>query len=275
MNSEWLKCPVVMPYYGGKFELSRRLVPMLAPHNRYIEVFAGGLSMMFRKPKAKWNVVNDIDNDIVNLYICVVEEFEKLCEYIYWYPRSRQLYYEIKKEVMSGKDIQVPDPKRAARYLFLIKLSYNKNPYTAFSKSGKEDWSTKMLAELKISREKFNQVTIENLHFAKLVDKYPPQAGDMWYLDPPYVAAERGDYYFYDFGEKEHKELKECVDTINENNGKFMVSYDDKPLVRELYNEYNIVELPTIYTGNLKNRNKVVNELAIINYPQTGQESLF
>ena len=56
-------CPVVFPYYGGKFRLSMQLVKMLAPHDRYFEVFAGGLSMFFRKPKADFNVVNDIDTE--------------------------------------------------------------------------------------------------------------------------------------------------------------------------------------------------------------------
>ena len=69
---QFYDCPVVMPYYGGKFRLSKQLVPMLATHDRYFEVFAGGLSMFFRKPKAEISVVNDIDNDIVNLYNCVI-----------------------------------------------------------------------------------------------------------------------------------------------------------------------------------------------------------
>ena len=94
---------------------------MLPPHERYIEMFAGGLSMFFRKTKAKWNVVNDIDNDVVNLYISVLEEFDKLSEYIYWYPRSRTLFTEIKKELKEQRDIVIPDPKRAARYYYQIK----------------------------------------------------------------------------------------------------------------------------------------------------------
>ena len=42
-------CPVVIPYYGGKWELSKQLVPMLPVHIRYIEVFAGGLSMFLER----------------------------------------------------------------------------------------------------------------------------------------------------------------------------------------------------------------------------------
>ena len=60
-SHDWYNCPIVIPYYGGKYELSKVLVPLIPPHKRYIEMFAGGLSMFFRKTKAKWNIVNDKD----------------------------------------------------------------------------------------------------------------------------------------------------------------------------------------------------------------------
>ena len=85
------RCPVVIPYYGGKWELSKQLVPMMPPHERYIEMFAGGLSMYFRKQKVASNIVNDLDNDIVNLYISVLERFNEFSRYVYLLPRSRKL----------------------------------------------------------------------------------------------------------------------------------------------------------------------------------------
>ena len=84
---------------------------MLPPQERYIEMFAGGLSMFFRKPSVDWNVVNDFDNDIVNLYISVVERFDELASYIYWYPRSRTLFDEIREEIHASKKIDIPDPR--------------------------------------------------------------------------------------------------------------------------------------------------------------------
>ena len=42
----------ILPYYGGKVKLSKLLVELIPPHKHYIEVFAGGLSMFFRKNKA-------------------------------------------------------------------------------------------------------------------------------------------------------------------------------------------------------------------------------
>ena len=41
--------PVVIPYWGGKYKLSKVLIPMIPKHKHYIEVFAGGLSMFFHK----------------------------------------------------------------------------------------------------------------------------------------------------------------------------------------------------------------------------------
>ena len=274
---EWRACPVIIPYFGGKFELSRRLVPMLPPHERYIEMFAGGLSMFFRKTKVKWNVVNDIDNDVVNLYISVLEEFDKLSEYIHWYPRSRTLFNEIKKELKEQRDIVIPDAKRAARYYYQIKTAFNKNVHGSFSKQAKADWGgDKLINELKHSRKYFSQTTIESLDFRELVDRYKPRKDDCWYLDPPYwIAGERKDYYRYAFGEQEHKDLKDVVDKIDSGGGKFMLSYDNRDEVRTLYRDYNVQEIKTKYSGATEARDKEFCELLIMNYSPIIQEDLF
>jgi|TARA_Y100000310_G_scaffold4410_1_gene5290 DNA adenine methylase len=276
-SSEWQKCPVVIPYFGGKFELSRKLVPMLPPHDRYIEVFAGGLSVFFRKKKSDWNVVNDLDNDIVNLYITIIEKFDELKNYIYWLPRSRELFNQFKKEIKGNQDIEIPDFKRAGKYYYNIKCAFNKNVHGSFAKSKKEDWSTKLIKELKYSRTFFNRVTIENFDFRTLIEKYPPRDIDLWYLDPPYViAGERGDYYKHSFKWEDHEDLKLFCDEINEGNGKFMVSYDNREEIKKLYSDYNVTEIGTRYAGATEAREKIFTELVITNYdPVSIQETLF
>ena len=110
-------CPVVIPYYGGKWELSKQLVPMLPVHSRYIEVFAGGLSMLFRKKRVERNIVNDFDNDIVNLYVSVSEKFDEFSNHIYWIPRSRKLFEDYQSEILATKgEIEIPDAKSCLLY---------------------------------------------------------------------------------------------------------------------------------------------------------------
>ena len=261
------RCPVVIPYYGGKWELSKQLVPMIPPHSRYIEMFAGGLSMYFRKPKADVSIVNDLDNDIVNLYISVLERFDKFSEYIYLLPRSRKLFEDFRKEVMTTKsDIQIPDPRRAAIYYYVIKNSFNKNPYNPFTKSEKRGvWTSELAEEVKWSKKQLDGVIVENLDFKELVKRYEPREDDFWYMDPPYVVAgEKKDYYFHDFTMDMHNELVELCHQMDLCDAKFMVSYDDRDEVRALYSKYKINEIRCIYAGASDKKERV--ELVITNY---------
>ena len=274
-DSRWVDCPVVIPYMGGKFELSRKLIPMLAPHVRYIEMFAGGLSMYFRKNKVKWNVVNDYDSDIANLYESIRTNLKEFQNHAYWMVKSREIFIEFRRQVHENKKIDIPEPERAAKYYYVIKNAFNKNVNATISKDSKS-WKSTMLEDLKYSRQLLDNIMIENLDFRKLVEKYPPREGDMWYMDPPYiVAGERKDYYFFDFNMDDHKALADMCDIIHESGGKFMVSYDDRDEVKELYKDYNINVLKIIYSGQQHHRIEK-NELVITNYePPSQQKSLF
>ena len=89
----------------------------------------------------------------------------------------------------------------------------------------------------------------------------------MWYLDPPYIiATERGDYYMADFGVDEHEDMRECVDYIDRAGANFMISYDDREVIRDMYSNYNIYEIETQYAGRNEDDVKYFTELVITNY---------
>ena len=272
---DWYDCPIVIPYYGGKYELSKILVPLIPHHQRYIEVFAGGLSMFFRKTKAKWNVLNDIDSNIVNLYMCVLEKHDELVENLFWLPKSRELFLDFREEIKENKKIEIPDPKQAAKYFYCIRNSFNKLVHTPFSmnKDMKKNWDE----EFRYSRRSLGGATIENLDFETLFDKYEPRKDDYWYLDPPYIiATEKGSYYMNNFTVEDHTRLRDCVNRIDEAGGKFMVSYDYREEVKELYKNYNIKTLNLKYSGATKKaRDKERKEYIIMNYEPETQGELF
>ena len=272
---DWYDCSIVIPYYGGKYELSKILVPLIPHHERYFEVFAGGLSMFFRKTKAKWNVLNDIDSNIVNLYMCVLEKHDELVENLFWLPKSRELFLDFREEIKENKKIEIPDPKQAAKYFYCIRNSFNKLVHTPFSmnKDMKKDWDE----EFRYSRRSLGGATIENLDFETLFDKYEPRKDDYWYLDPPYIiATEKGSYYMNNFTVEDHTRLRDCVNRIDEAGGKFMVSYDYREEVKELYKNYNIKTLNLKYSGATKKaRDKERKEYIIMNYEPETQGELF
>ena len=272
---DWYDCPIVIPYYGGKYMLSKQFVPLIPPHHRYFEVFSGGLSMFFRKEKAEWNVLNDKDNNIVNLYNCIMHDLDKLVYYLDWLPKSRELFDGFRTEIKEKQDINIPDPLRAAKYFYCIRHSFNKLIHTPMSMV--KDWNKNWMKEFKYSRSKINGATIENLDFADLIDRYKPKENDFWYLDPPYfIATDKGDYYQHNFNAEDHIRLKEKVDKIHRNGGKFMVSYDFREEVYDLYKEYDCRVIDLKYQGATdENRTKERKEYLIINYEPNDQIGLF
>ncbi len=272
---DWYDCPIVIPYYGGKYMLSKQFVPLIPPHHRYFEVFSGGLSMFFRKEKAEWNVLNDKDNNIVNLYNCVIHKLDELVYYLDWLPKSRELFDGFRAEIKEKQHIEIPDPLRAAKYFYCIRHSFNKLIHTPMSMV--KDWNKNWMKEFEYSRKKIKGSTIENLDFGDLIDRYKPKENDFWYLDPPYfIATDKGDYYQHNFNAEDHIRLKEKVDKIHNNGGKFMVSYDHREEVFDLYKEYDVRTITLKYQGATdENRSKERKEYLIINYEPNDQIGLF
>jgi len=61
-----MKTPI--PYYGGKQEMVKDILPLIPKHHVYCEPFAGGASVFFGKKPANINVINDINGHVVNFW---------------------------------------------------------------------------------------------------------------------------------------------------------------------------------------------------------------
>jgi len=274
-DPRWFECPVIIPYMGGKFELGRKLIPMIPSHRRYIEVFLGGGSMFFRKGKAELNILNDKHNDLINMYMSVVKRYDKFmfeCESLL---KSRTLYDEFKADLKEELMYEnMPDPQRAAKYFYIIKNAFNTNYQNPIGKES--EWNEEMWNCLKTSKQKLENTMIENLDFRELLHRYPPREDDFWYLDPPYVVAgERGDYYVHSLDMDDHDALYQMCKKVDNANGKFMVSYDDHDYVNDTYKEFYIKKIPIKYAGQMTG-DDYKNELVITNYePINTQEQLW
>ena len=75
----------LISYYGGKQRLASKLIPLIPPHNVYVEPFAGGAALLFAKGKPEITnnhhyreVLNDKDGRITTLYRVARERPEEL-----------------------------------------------------------------------------------------------------------------------------------------------------------------------------------------------------
>ena len=59
---------MILRRLGNKSKLAVKIQQYFPKHKLYIEPFFGAGGMFFHKPKAKYNILNDLDSDVFNLF---------------------------------------------------------------------------------------------------------------------------------------------------------------------------------------------------------------
>lgn len=103
------------------------------------------------------------------------------------------------------------------------------------------------------------KVEIECRDFEDILRKHDSE-NTFFYLDPPYFEK-GGSLYKYAFSDQDHNRLAACLRDIR---GRFLLSYDDAPEVRALYDWCESIELCATYSICTARKNK---ELLFKNYP--------
>lgn len=237
-------------WIGGKKLLRNKIIEQFpGEYDRYVEVFGGAGWVLFAKEKKGIEVYNDMNSNLVNLYKCVKYHPEALQKELDGILMSRELFQDAIWETRGLTDIQ-----KAARFFVAIKESFGSKMETF----GLQPKNMKVAVDfLKIASERLNTVVIENRDFDKIIQSYDKE-GTLFYLDPPYYKTER--YYQGGFTIEDHKRLRETLENIR---GKFILSYNDYPEIRELYQGYEMIEVDR--NNNLAT-GKRYKELIIKNY---------
>ena len=225
-----------IPWIGGKKLLRKAIIaefPSQDVTKRYIEVFGGAGWVLFGKPQVKGQleVFNDADGNLVNLYRCIKYHCGELQRELGGYFVSREQFFDCKAQltVRGLTDIQ-----RAARYYFLIRASFGANKYS-FGTNGKNLQST--IDYLPEITTRLQSVVLEHKDCVNLIKVYDrPDA--LFYLDPPYLDAEQ--HYDFKFDVDDHQRLRDCLGSIK---GRFVLSYNNEPFIKELYSGYHILEV--------------------------------
>ncbi|MBT6053373.1 MAG: DNA adenine methylase [Candidatus Scalindua sp.] len=269
-------------YFGGKQAVASRLVPMIPEHELFVELFAGGLAVFFRKTNAKLNIVNDLNSLIANLYSVLSSSSEVFEEFVFrvkWLVQSKDMYkytelwYKdfMKLKLENETWWHIPNINAAVMYYYYIQNSFNQQINTGLSDKP-SNWNTGLVDRLWEIRRKFDHVVVENLPYEKVVKKYHDKAGSFWFVDPPYVVTEKVPYYEFNFGIDEHKKLHEQMNKVNQFGGKIMITYDKLEIIEDLYSEEHWNQIP--FKMHYASNNKDVEELVIVNYELPKQEEL-
>lgn len=158
-----------MSWIGGKKAL-RELIVTLFPvyYERYIEVFGGGGWVLFHKPPGNdFEVYNDFNSLLVNLYRCVRDKPQELMEALRYVLNSREDFDVVRATL--ARDSPASDVQKAAWFYELIRYSYAAG-LTSFGSQPHDMWSNFPLIEQ--AHRRLAKVVIENKDFEKLIRQY-------------------------------------------------------------------------------------------------------
>jgi DNA adenine methylase len=245
-------------YIGGKRAIANQIIATFPKHTTYVEVFAGGAQVLFHKEPSQVEVINDLDGEIVNLFRICQAHFEELVRYLQFMVVSRAWHVLLK----ATDPATLTDVQRAARHLYLLKNSYAslvlRLNYKCHVVQPPGFNSERMPQLLKETHERLARVQIECLPYEKVLEKFD-RSQTLFYLDPPYYARQ-----LYRFN-LTHDDFVKMAERLRNLEGKFVLSLNDTPEVREIFRRFKVkgIELP--YTAQ-KVAGKRFKEVLITNF---------
>ena len=234
------------PWLGGKRNLAGRLVKEieLVPHSTYVEPFCGMAGVFLRRRQAvKCEVINDANGEVANFFRVVQRHHQPFLDMIRYQVTSRKEF-----ECLAGQDpSRLTDMERAARFLYLQRIAFGGRPTgrtfgTARDRPGRFDISKvgPLLQEL---HERLSAVVLECLDWREILRRYDG-AHTLCYLDPPYHGNEQ------DYGRElfARDDFAEMADRLAGLAGRFVLSINDTPQIRELFGRFDVEAVNTTYT---------------------------
>ena len=236
----------VAPYIGGKRGLAKRIVEVIEriPHKTYAEPFVGMGGVFFRRrlrPRAE--VINDINRDIATLFRTLQRHYPQFLDTIRFQITSRA---EFERLVRTDPDT-LTDLERAARFLYLQRTAFGgkvsgKNFGVSPDRPARFNL-TQLEPMLEALHERLAGVVIECLDWREFLRRYD-RPETLFYCDPPYWGCET-DYGKRVFAREDFAELAEALRSLR---GRFVLSINDVPEIRELFSWAHIEEVRTTYT---------------------------
>lgn len=258
-----------MSWVGGKKALRDEVVrrfPLL--YQKYIEVFGGGGWVLFHKPPGRdFEVYNDFNCLLSNLFCCVRDKPDLLIHALRYVINARADFDRIRKALERK---HTTDVQRAAWFYQIIRQSYA-SALTSFACQPHDIWRDFPLIQQ--AHRRLADVVVEAQDFETLIRHYDSPES-FFYCDPPYHATEG---YYQNIGEdgfreRDHIRLRDTLLSIE---GKFLLSYNDDPFIRGLYDAPGILIEPVKRLNNLRQRyeaNCQFSELLIANYDMGERE---
>lgn len=202
----------VLRYPGSKWRIADQLVSNIPEHKSYLEPYFGSGAVLFNKPPSPIETINDLDDDVINLFQCIRDHSQQLAAMIAAIPYSR-------KRDKTGRE-----------------RAYNLSNWYHLP-----EWIEEIA-------ERLRNIQIEHKPALDLIREFD-SPDSFFYLDPPYLLNTRSaKQYQYEMTEEDHIQL---LETIVHCSAQIMISGYDTPLYNDYLHTWDTLRIPNQTTSGV------------------------
>jgi DNA adenine methylase len=251
MNLNETKPPLT--YYGGKQQLSKKILELIPEHKLYSEVFFGGGAIFFVKPLCQ-SVINDNNNNLINFYRQLKTNNKKLLNEIeatLYAQEEHRIANKLHFDKITVEDLHfAPEEqvklKKAWSVFVLSHMSYlsifgntfnvsfncRSGGRTSINNNPRKFNQKKINMVVNQYAERLQETTIFNDDAVKVLKKCDTDH-TFHYIDPPYFNSNCGHYKGYSIEDFENL-LKACTEL----KGKFILSSYPSDILTQYKDKY-------------------------------------
>jgi DNA adenine methylase len=213
MRGELMATKRILHYPGSKWSMADWIISFFPEHETYLGPFFGSGAVFFNKPPSTVETINDLDEQVINLFKIIRDQPKELARLIEFTPLSRQEYY-------ASYERSEDNLEDARRFLIRCwqaigaKTSDRTGWRSIIAPNGPKvtkEWST-LPEKLFSVAKRLKEAQIEHQPAAKLLERYNrPEV--LIYADPPYVLETRTKrHYKHEMKIDDHVELLELLE---------------------------------------------------------------
>jgi len=242
---------------GNKYPIRDKIIPLIPPHDTYVELFAGSASIFFNKAKAERNILNDLDKETANTFKMIMDAPLNASTY-----PNPDTIPAVKKYFVKPVGNRIQD--RMVHYKIASSYGFSNKPVKRPEQIYHARSIPRWLKELPRWKEQLRGTTITNLDYEKVVKKYDG-VHTFFFIDPPYENTDK----YFGYAQSTEFDFDRLVRVLKGIKGNFLMTINDSPHIRELFKGFTIkpVDVPS-HWGNrdTENISTIRKELFITNY---------
>lgn len=254
-------------WVGGKARLVNKLLPLIPEHKGYAEVFGGAGWLLFAKEPAKWEILNDLDNNLMNLWNVIKKYPDKFIKSFDYTLVSRDLFNQYKEKYKNNDYKDEIEQAHILYYLLKAGVGASLPDGGGCGFGAAKDKSrlriSKIPDDINNAYERLKTVTIECADFRRIFKTYDSK-DTFFYIDPPYRNTTRSSYPVGDFTDDDYIALANICRDLN---GKFLLTINNDNFIKNIFKDFYIIN-HEVYYGICKTDNgrRSFDELIITNY---------